>query len=52
MNVAIPVHYPRDYSLTGPEGRHAVDIGLASAQWYHSDVMGRLCAIAQSGSGF
>ena len=28
----------RDYSLTGPEGRHAVEIGLASAEWYHSDV--------------
>lgn len=28
----------RDYSLTGPEGRHAVEIGLASADWYHSDV--------------
>jgi fatty acid desaturase len=29
---------PRDYSLTGPEGRHAIEIGLAAAEWYHSDV--------------
>jgi len=28
----------RDYSLTGPASRRAVEIGLASAQWYHSDV--------------
>ncbi|ROU00164.1 fatty acid desaturase family protein [Histidinibacterium lentulum] len=28
----------RDYSLTGPEARRAVEIGLASAEWYHSDV--------------
>lgn len=28
----------RDYSLTGLEGARAVEIGLASAQWYHSDV--------------
>jgi len=28
----------RDYSLTGPENRHAVEVGLASAEWYHSDV--------------
>ena len=28
----------RDYSLTGPSARHAIDIGLASAEWYHSDV--------------
>jgi fatty acid desaturase len=28
----------RDYSLTGPESRRAVEIGLASAEWYHSDV--------------
>lgn len=29
---------PRDYSLTGPEGERAIEIGLASAEWYHSDV--------------
>jgi fatty acid desaturase len=28
----------RDYSLTGPSARHAVETGLASAEWYHSDV--------------
>ncbi len=28
----------RDYSLLGPNGQHAVDIGLAAAEWYHSDV--------------
>lgn len=30
--------YPRDYRLTGPEGHQSVEIGLASAEWYHSDV--------------
>jgi fatty acid desaturase len=28
----------RDYSLTGPDSRRAVEIGLASAEWYHSEV--------------
>ena len=28
----------RDYSLVGPESRHALELGLASAQWYHPDV--------------
>ncbi|WP_224814234.1 fatty acid desaturase family protein [Hasllibacter sp. MH4015] len=28
----------RDYSLTGPDGARAVEIGLASAEWYHTDV--------------
>ncbi len=28
----------RDYSLTGPSSRQAVEIGLASAEWYHSEV--------------
>ncbi len=28
----------RDYSLTGPSSQRAVEIGLASAEWYHSDV--------------
>lgn len=28
----------RDYSLTGPENQRAVEAGLASAEWYHSDV--------------
>jgi fatty acid desaturase len=28
----------RDYSLTGPERQSAIDAGLASADWYHSDI--------------
>jgi fatty acid desaturase len=28
----------RDYSLDGADGRRALEIGLASAEWYHSDV--------------
>ncbi len=28
----------RDYSLTGPEAERATRAGLASADWYHSDV--------------
>jgi fatty acid desaturase len=28
----------RDYSLVGADSRRAVEIGLASAEWYHSDV--------------
>jgi fatty acid desaturase len=28
----------RDYSLTGPEAALAIEAGLASAEWYHSDV--------------
>jgi len=29
---------PRDYSLTGPSSKHAIEIGLASAEWYHTEV--------------
>lgn len=28
----------RDYSLLGPNGRHALRIGLAAADWYHTDI--------------
>ena len=28
----------RDYSLVGADSRRAVEIGLASAEWYHSEV--------------
>jgi fatty acid desaturase len=28
----------RDYSLTGPGSRAAIENGLASAEWYHTDV--------------
>ena len=38
MNIAaIPVGQ-RDYSLVGADGRRAIEIGLASAEWYHSEV--------------
>ena len=26
----------RDYSLTGPSSKHAIETGLAAAEWYHS----------------
>lgn len=29
---------PRDYSLTGVSAAHAIETGLAAAEWYHSDV--------------
>lgn len=38
MTTANTNYVPRDYSLTGPEGQHAIEVGLASAEWYHSDV--------------
>ncbi|MDZ5700024.1 fatty acid desaturase family protein [Chelativorans sp. M5D2P16] len=28
----------RDYSLVGPDARRAVETGLASAEWYHTDI--------------
>ncbi|MFO1070784.1 MAG: fatty acid desaturase family protein [Geminicoccaceae bacterium] len=28
----------RDYSLTGPEGRRAEELGLATAEWYHTPI--------------
>ncbi|MCB2137273.1 MAG: fatty acid desaturase family protein [Rhodobacteraceae bacterium] len=28
----------QDYSLLGPDARHAVEVGLAAADWYHSDI--------------
>jgi fatty acid desaturase len=28
----------RDYSLIGPNAQRAIDLGLASAEWYHSEV--------------
>ena len=36
-STAIPVGQ-RDYSLVGADSRRAVEIGLASAEWYHSEV--------------
>ena len=36
---ADPSQHPRrDYSLVGESSRRAVETGLASAEWYHSDV--------------
>ena len=37
MTATIPF-IPRDYSLSGPENARAIQAGLASAEWYHSDV--------------
>lgn len=31
-------NFPRDYSLTGPLNKQAVDIGLANAEWYKTDI--------------
>ncbi|MFV0298061.1 MAG: fatty acid desaturase family protein [Hyphomicrobiaceae bacterium] len=28
----------RDYSMTGADGRKAVETGLAAAEWYHTDI--------------
>ena len=30
--------YERDYGLLGESGKRAVEIGLAAAEWYHTDV--------------
>jgi fatty acid desaturase len=38
MTLAETERRTRDYSLTGPEARHAIEMGLASAEWYHSDI--------------
>ena len=38
MSLAKPAYAKRDYSLTGSEAQHAIAVGLASAQWYHTDV--------------
>jgi len=35
--MGIDVH-PRDYSLTGPLNQHAVEAGLANAEWYHTPI--------------
>ena len=29
---------PRDYSLHGPSTQRAIEIGLAGAEWYHTDI--------------
>src|SRR5215467_9342513 len=28
----------RDYALTGPDAKRAIETGLAAAEWYHTDV--------------
>lgn len=38
MTIFTRTYAPRDYTLTGESSRHAVEVGLASAEWYHSDV--------------
>lgn len=38
MTAAPHIIKARDYALTGPESQRAVERGLASAEWYHSDV--------------
>ena len=38
MTMATPEKKKRDYSLTGESTRFAIETGLASADWYHSDV--------------
>ncbi len=38
MTATATPYVRRDYSLTGPEARHAIEAGLASAEWYHSDM--------------
>jgi len=30
--------FPRDYSLKGPLNARAVELGLANAQWYHTEI--------------
>ena len=30
--------WERDYSLTGPSAKHAIEAGLAAAEWYHTEV--------------
>ena len=38
MNSMAQTSVLRDYSLTGPSSKHAIEIGLASAEWYHTDI--------------
>jgi fatty acid desaturase len=38
MTLAETTRRRRDYSLTGPEAQAAIARGLASAEWYHSDI--------------
>ena len=38
MSMATTEKVKRDYSLVGESAKRAIEIGLASAEWYHSDV--------------
>ncbi|MBG1232356.1 fatty acid desaturase family protein [Aestuariivirga litoralis] len=38
MTISAAAYKKRDYSLTGEENRRAVQLGLASADWYHSEI--------------
>ena len=38
MNSMAQTTVIRDYSLTGQSSKHAIDIGLVSAEWYHTDI--------------
>ena len=38
MDLTVSPVGQRDYSLAGPDSRRAIEIGLASAEWCHSDV--------------
>jgi fatty acid desaturase len=38
MALAESTYEKRDYSLTGPEADRAIERGLASAEWYHTDI--------------
>ncbi|MGR3661448.1 MAG: fatty acid desaturase family protein [Paracoccaceae bacterium] len=34
----LPQSSPRDYSLTGKSAAHAIEAGLTTAEWYHTDI--------------
>jgi fatty acid desaturase len=38
MTATTTTIHPRDYSLTGPLNKHAVEAGLANAEWYKTDI--------------
>ena len=38
MTMANVAKSERDYSLVGESTRRALEVGLASAEWYHSEV--------------
>ena len=40
MDILAPLKFkmPRSYALTGPESAHAIDAGLAGAEWYRTPI--------------